>query len=184
MSWTPFFAFFLEQPIVFEVFKVLLIIICKMQLLDLLFLVAVCQILHQQISFFTNFQSFIQHLKKRFSSRIFLFNGFTQTASPPPPPLPLFNGQNPLRGCSLKGTFVIYRYLMLESKLQLLLDVSILTLQCCCWLCFVHKSGGFLGGNPHEFLKLEFLATPLSNFQWGINEAISQLVQLSLNCCR
>ena len=50
--------FFLEQPIVFEVLKVLLIIICKMELLDLLFLVVLCQILHQQVSFFTNFQRF------------------------------------------------------------------------------------------------------------------------------
>ena len=50
-----------------------------MQSLDLLFFVVLCQILHQHISVFTNFQSFIQHLKKRFLTRIFLFNGFTQT---------------------------------------------------------------------------------------------------------
>ena len=41
--------------IVFEVLKVLFIKICKMQPLDYLSLVALCEILHQQISFFTNF---------------------------------------------------------------------------------------------------------------------------------
>ena len=75
-----------------------------MQPLDCLFLVALCEILHQQISFFTNFQSLIQqYLKKRFSSQIFLFS---QIHSNPHP----LNGQN-----LLSVIKVFYRCYLLQS---------------------------------------------------------------------
>ena len=80
--------------IVFEVLKVLRIIICKMQPLAsqifyfLLFYVR----FYISISFFTNSQSFIQHLSEK---QIFDMNFpfLTDSLKPPPPPPP-FNDQN------------------------------------------------------------------------------------------
>ena len=66
--------------ILFQVLKVLLIKYYKIQLPVLLFLVVLHQPLHQEISFFTTFENFIQHyLKKDFHQKILFYNGFTQT---------------------------------------------------------------------------------------------------------
>ena len=56
------------------------------------FLIVLHQLIHQQIQLFTNFPQLYSKLsKKEFSSRILLFNGFTQ------PPNPQFlKDQNPL----------------------------------------------------------------------------------------
>ena len=49
------------------------------------FLVVLHQLIHQQIQFFTNLPQLYSKLsEKRFSSRILLFNGFTQPANPQP----------------------------------------------------------------------------------------------------
>ena len=89
-----------------------------MQPLDYLSHVALCEILHQQISFFTNFQRLIQHyLKKRFLSQIFLFS---QIHSNPHP----LNGQNLLSvikvfcGCSLLQSLKKSEKLLIMEKLH------------------------------------------------------------------
>ena len=73
--------------IIFQVLKVLLTKICKIEPPDLLFFLSFTS----AVSFFTNFQNFIEHyLKKIFCHKFSFFNGFTK------PPTP-FNAQNPLR---------------------------------------------------------------------------------------
>ena len=68
--------------IVFEVLKVLLIKIYKIQPSVLLFLIVLHWLIHQQILFFTIFQNFIQHLKKDFRHQFLFFNRLTQTPHP------------------------------------------------------------------------------------------------------
>ena len=76
--------------ILFHVLRLLLMTIYKMWPPVLLFIIVLHQLLHEQISFFTTYQNFIQHyLKKDFPRKVYFFNGFTQT------PHPLSN-QNPL----------------------------------------------------------------------------------------
>ena len=81
--------------IVFEFLKVLLLIIFKMEPLDFLFLFVLCQISHQQISFFTDFQSFKKfYLEKQIFVKNLPF--LTDSLSPSLPPFPRhpLNGQN------------------------------------------------------------------------------------------
>ena len=64
--------------IVFQILKVFLIKICKITTATRSF-ISFCfyQLLHQQASFFTNFQNFIKkYLKKKILSQIFLRKGF------------------------------------------------------------------------------------------------------------
>ena len=77
-----------------QLLRVLLTKICRIQPPDLLFLV-LYYILHQQTSFFTDFQDFIQHyLKKKILVTNFLF--LTDSLKRIPP-TPLTASQNPLR---------------------------------------------------------------------------------------
>ena len=65
--------------IVFQVLKVPLINFCIVQSPGLLVLIVLHQFLHQQMSFFTTFQNFIQHyLKQDFCMNFPFINGFTQ----------------------------------------------------------------------------------------------------------
>ena len=74
--------------IVFQALKVRFIKSYKIWLRVLLFLVVLHQLLHQQISFFTTFQSLIQiYLKKDFCHEFLFFSRLTQT-------LKLLDGQN------------------------------------------------------------------------------------------
>ena len=78
--------------ILFQVLKVLLVKICKIQTTDLLFLVIFISFYISAASFFTNFQNFNQHyLKKDFCHR-FSFFKWIHSPSPPHP----LNAQNPL----------------------------------------------------------------------------------------
>ena len=78
--------------IVLQVLKIFLIKIWQIQPLGLLILVVLYQLLHQQISFFKNFQNFIQHyLRKRFLSQIFLFYQIHSNPTAPLHPHPLNN---------------------------------------------------------------------------------------------
>ena len=74
------------------------------------------QFLHQQISFFTTFQNFIQHyLIKDFCNKFSILDGFTQTLHPPTHPL---NSQN----LAMHGkTFLMMLPIILLSSLQKLL---------------------------------------------------------------
>ena len=69
----------------FQVFKILLIKIYKIQRPVLLFLTVLHEFLyHQQISIFTTFKNFIPHYQKKdFCHKFSFFNEFTQTPRPP-----------------------------------------------------------------------------------------------------
>ena len=70
--------------IVFQVLKVLLKNICKIQSLDLLFLVVFISFYISRYHFSQVFRtSFNIIWKKDFCQRFFFFNGFTQTLTPP-----------------------------------------------------------------------------------------------------
>ena len=63
--------------------------ISKIQPSDLLILAALYYLLHQQVSFFTNFRTSFNIMKKDYCQKFSFFNRFTQTPHP-------LNGQNPL----------------------------------------------------------------------------------------
>ena len=80
--------------IVFQVFEVLLIKICKMQSIDFLFLVVFISFYISRHHFSQVFRtSFNIIWKKDFRHKFSFFNDFTQTPQPHPHPHP-FNSQN------------------------------------------------------------------------------------------
>ena len=83
--------------IVFQFSKLLLIKVCKIQSLDLLFLVVFISFYISRYHFLPVFRtSFNIIWKKDFRYKFFFLSGFTQTPPPPPPPHPRNNSQNPL----------------------------------------------------------------------------------------
>ena len=79
-----------------------------------------------------------------------------------------------------------------------MLDVSILTSQCCCWLCMCCVVYTTVQSKNISVLD-SWVATPMSSWhlsswlppltkqllgKWASNGAVSQLVKWSLNCCR
>ena len=91
--------------IVFQVFKVFLIKICKMQPPDILVLFVFISFYISRYHFSQIWRTSFDNIwKKMLSSWIFLFKGFAQTShrptppNPPTPPHPPYslNGQNPL----------------------------------------------------------------------------------------
>ena len=75
--------------IVFQLSKELLIKICKIKPQDLLFLFVLLAFTSADIIFHKYLKLYSPYQKRRFSSRVFFFNGFPQ-----PPPLHTFSSQN------------------------------------------------------------------------------------------
>ena len=91
-----FFEFSALLGLVFQVLKVRFKNICKIEPPDLLLLVPFISFYISRYHFSQNFRNSFRIIrKKRFSSQIFFYNGFTQTPPPPTHTHPL-NGQNPL----------------------------------------------------------------------------------------
>ena len=110
ISWKKHVLFY----IVFQVLKVLIINICKIQLPDLLFPVVFINFYISRDDFSQIFRTpFSIIWKKDFRHQFFFFNGFPQ----PSPPHPcLLNGQNPLSVAEVFCRCSLTQYVLAENK--------------------------------------------------------------------